>query len=100
MDRCYGALTATSVEIGDLTLSWEGPITHVVVYTGTPGWVCVEPVTIATDGFRLAEGGFSDGGDPMTRHRRRRARRRREPLGHLPLLLVTSLQWPTLPVAF
>ena len=64
MDRCYGVLTATSAEIGDLTLSWDGPITHVVVYTGTPGWVCVEPVTMATDGFRLAEGGF-DGSDPM-----------------------------------
>ena len=63
MDRCYCALTDTVAEIGDLTLSWDGPVTDVVVYTGTPGWVCVEPVTMATDAFRLAESGFD--GTPM-----------------------------------
>ena len=85
MDRCYCALTDTVAEIGDLTLSWDGPVTDVVVYTGTPGWVCVEPVTMATDAFRLAESGFD--GTPDARHRHRRPRRGRHPVGHLPLRL-------------
>jgi aldose 1-epimerase len=55
MDRCFTGLTGTSADIGDLTLSWRGPITQVVVYSGEPGFVCVEPQTMATDGFRLAD---------------------------------------------
>ncbi|MBA3652812.1 MAG: hypothetical protein H0W70_01310 [Actinobacteria bacterium] len=62
MDRCYTALTADRVEVPGLRLGWSGPITHVVVYTGTPGWVCVEPVTMANDGFRLADEGVPGAG--------------------------------------
>lgn len=57
MDRCFTGLTGSAAEIGDLTLSWSGPITQVVVYSEKPGWVCVEPVTMANDGFRLAADG-------------------------------------------
>lgn len=57
MDRAYTGLTAAGVSIGDVTLSWSGPITHVVVYSEQAGWVCVEPVTMANDGFRLAAEG-------------------------------------------
>jgi aldose 1-epimerase len=53
LDDCYTGLTATSARIGDIELSWNGPVRHVVVYTGEPGWVCVEPVTNANDGFNL-----------------------------------------------
>jgi aldose 1-epimerase len=55
MDRCFTGLTGTSADIGDLTLAWRGPITQVVVYSGEPGFVCVEPQTMATDGIRLAD---------------------------------------------
>ena len=57
MDRCFTALTADRARIGDLTLSWDGPIEHVVVYSGEPGWVCVEPVTMANNGFAMAADG-------------------------------------------
>jgi hypothetical protein len=56
MDRCYTGLTGTSATIGDLTLSWRGPITQIVVYSGEPDWVCVEPVTMSNDGFRYPAG--------------------------------------------
>ncbi len=62
MDRCYTALTERSVEVGGLTLSWTGPITQVVVYSGDPHFVCVEPVTMANDGFRLAAEGVAGHG--------------------------------------
>ncbi|MBA2609820.1 MAG: hypothetical protein H0U92_12820 [Actinobacteria bacterium] len=55
MDRCYTGLTERAVEVGGIRLSWDGPITQVVVYSGEPDWVCVEPVTMANDGFRLAD---------------------------------------------
>jgi aldose 1-epimerase len=57
MDRCFTGLSDTSADIGDLTLSWRGPITQVVVYSGEPGFVCVEPQTMATDGIRMADAG-------------------------------------------
>ena len=57
MDRCFTGLTGTTADVPGLHLAWEGPITQVVVYTGDPGWVCVEPVTMANDGFGLAERG-------------------------------------------
>jgi aldose 1-epimerase len=57
MDRCYTGLTGSSADVPGLTVEWSGPVTQVVVYTGEPGWVCVEPVTMASNGFRLvAEG--------------------------------------------
>jgi aldose 1-epimerase len=62
MDRCFTGLTGTSADIGDLTLAWRGPITQVVVYSGEPGFVCVEPQTMATDGFRLADAGVDGSG--------------------------------------
>jgi aldose 1-epimerase len=62
MDRCYTGLTGTTADVGDLTLSWRGPITQVVVYTGEPGFVCIEPVTMASDGFRLAAEGVDGTG--------------------------------------
>jgi aldose 1-epimerase len=57
MDSCYTGLTDTVATVGALTLSWRGPVEHVVVFTGVPGWVCVEPVTNANDGFNLLERG-------------------------------------------
>ncbi len=57
MDRCFTALTANRARIGDLTLSWDGPVDHVVVFSGEPGWVCVEPVTMANNGFAMAAAG-------------------------------------------
>lgn len=57
MDACFTALTATSADVPGARLAWEGPITHVVVYSGEPGWVCVEPVTMANDGIGRAERG-------------------------------------------
>ena len=62
MDRCFTGLTDTGADIGDLTLSWRGPITQVVVYSGEPGFVCVEPQTMATDGIRLADAGVDGTG--------------------------------------
>jgi aldose 1-epimerase len=57
MDRCFTELTASHVDAPGVRLSWTGPMTQVVVYSETPGWVCVEPVTMANDGFRLAAAG-------------------------------------------
>ena len=57
MDRCFTGLTAARARIGDLTLSWDGPVGHVVVYSGEPGWVCVEPVTMVNNGFAMAASG-------------------------------------------
>ena len=62
MDRCFTALTDTVAEIPGLRFHWEGPVTQVVVFTGEPGWVAVEPVTMANDGFRLAEQGVAGHG--------------------------------------
>jgi aldose 1-epimerase len=62
MDRCFTGLTATSAEIGDLMLSWRGPITQIVVFSGEPDYVCVEPVTMANDGIRLADEGVAGTG--------------------------------------
>ena len=50
--------TRTDADAPGVRLSWTGPITQVVVYTGVPGWTCIEPVTMASDGFALAEGGL------------------------------------------
>lgn len=54
MDACFTALTDPAAEVPGAVLRWDGPITNVVVYTGVAGWVCVEPVTMASDGFALA----------------------------------------------
>lgn len=62
LDRCWTGLTGTEATIGDLTLSWSGPITQVVVYTGVDGFVCVEPQTMASDGIRLHEEGVEGTG--------------------------------------
>lgn len=62
MDRCYTALTDTSADVPGVRLSWDGPVTQVVVYTREPGWTCVEPVTMANDGFDLAHRGVPDHG--------------------------------------
>ena len=73
MDRCYTGLDDTSVDVGGLQMSWTGPVTQVVVYSEEPVWVCVEPVTMANDGFRLANDGMPgtgvvglDPGDGLT----------------------------------
>jgi aldose 1-epimerase len=57
MDRCFTELTDDHVEVPGARLRWSGPVTHVVVYTGEPGWMAVEPVTMANDGFGLAARG-------------------------------------------
>ena len=58
MDRCFTGLTDTVAEVPGLRLRWDGPVTQVVVFSGEPGWVAVEPVTMANDGFGLAERGI------------------------------------------
>jgi aldose 1-epimerase len=58
MDRCFTGLTDTAAEVPGLRLHWDGPVSQVVVFTGEPGWVAVEPVTMANDGFGLAERGI------------------------------------------
>ena len=62
MDCCYTGLTANEVRAPGVTLSWDGPVTQVVVYTGESGWACVEPVTMANDGFNLARRGVDGHG--------------------------------------
>lgn len=62
MDACFTALTGTSAEVPGAQLHWDGPVTNAVVYSGEPGWVCVEPVTMASDGFDLAERGVTGHG--------------------------------------
>ncbi|NLD76350.1 MAG: hypothetical protein GX643_06760 [Acidimicrobiales bacterium] len=62
MDACFTDLTDSSADVGDLRLSWGGPITNVVVFSGEPGWVCVEPVTMANDGIAMAERGVEGHG--------------------------------------
>jgi aldose 1-epimerase len=62
MDRCFTDLTGTAVEVPGVRLSWEGAVTQIVVYSGDPGWVCVEPVTMANDGFNLAARGVANHG--------------------------------------
>lgn len=62
MDRCYCGLTGSSAHVGPVQLSWAGPITNVVVYSGEPGWVCIEPVTMANDGFGLGHRGSDETG--------------------------------------
>jgi hypothetical protein len=62
MDSCFTGLTEAAVDVPGIRLTWSGPIQHVVVYSGDPDWVCVEPVTMANDGFRLADEGCADSG--------------------------------------
>lgn len=62
MDRCYTGLTGTSARVGPLTLSWSGPVTQIVVYSEHEGFVCVEPVTMANDGFGLLHRGVAGTG--------------------------------------
>lgn len=62
MDRCYTGLTNNVADVPGLRLQWDGPVTQVVVFSGSPGWVCVEPVTMANNGFALASGGQPDTG--------------------------------------
>ncbi|CAN5597276.1 aldose 1-epimerase [soil metagenome] len=53
MNVCFTALTATVAEVPGARLHWDGPVTDVVVYTGEPGFTCVEPVTMANGAFAL-----------------------------------------------
>jgi aldose 1-epimerase len=54
MDACFTALTAPVADVPGARLHWTGPVTQVVVYSGDPEWLCVEPVTMANNGFELA----------------------------------------------
>lgn len=53
MDACFTSLTGPDAEAPGVRLRWDGPVTNVVVYSREPGWVCVEPVTMPTNGFDL-----------------------------------------------
>lgn len=53
MDRCYTGLDGSVAEVAGIRLRWSDAVTSVVVFTGVPKWVCVEPVTMANDGFRM-----------------------------------------------
>lgn len=57
LDHCLTGLTAERAIVPGLTLEWSPEVTHLVVYTAVPGWLCVEPVTNANDGFNLAAAG-------------------------------------------
>jgi aldose 1-epimerase len=58
MDRCYTGLSGNHADVPGARLRWSDAVTQVVVFSGDPAWVCVEPVTMASDGFRLAEQGM------------------------------------------
>jgi aldose 1-epimerase len=62
MDTCFTGLTGRAARVGDLTLEWSDAAAHVVVYTGDPGWVALEPVTNANDGFNLFDRGVEGTG--------------------------------------
>ena len=62
MDRGYTGLEGVEAVVPGGRLTWFGPITQVVVYTETEGYVCVEPVTMANDGFGLAARGVEGTG--------------------------------------
>jgi len=62
MDRCYTGLTGDEAVVPGLRLSWSAEATQVVVYSEAEGWVCVEPVTMANDGFALADAGIEGTG--------------------------------------
>ena len=62
MDRCYTGLEGSSAEVAGIRLHWSRAVTSVIVFTGVEGWVCVEPVTMANDGFRLADEGVPGSG--------------------------------------
>ena len=62
MDRCYTGLTGQSADVAGVRLHWSGPVTQVVVFSGVPGWVCVEPVTMANNGFRMEADGVAGTG--------------------------------------
>jgi len=57
MDACFTSLTSTVADVPGLRLHWDGPVTNLVVYSAEPGWICVEPVTMANNGFELAQQG-------------------------------------------
>jgi aldose 1-epimerase len=62
MDRCFTGLTATSATVPGLTISWSDEVTQVIVYSESEGYVCVEPVTMANDGFGLLDRGIDGHG--------------------------------------
>lgn len=57
LDRCFTGLDGDTADVPGARLRWSEPIRHVVVFTGHDGWVAVEPVTMANDGFGLAQRG-------------------------------------------
>ena len=62
MDACFTALSQRWADVPGTRLRWDGPITHVVVYSGVSGWVCVEPVTMANNGIAMADAGIDGHG--------------------------------------
>ena len=62
MDACFTALTGSCAGVPGARLCWDGPVTHVVVYTGEPDWVCVEPVTMVNNGIAMADRGAAGHG--------------------------------------
>ena len=61
LDHAYTALIASRARLPDLglDLEWSDAVENVVVYTGKPGWMTVEPVTNANDGFGMLDRGWS-----------------------------------------
>lgn len=53
MDSCFTGLATTRAVLDDVVIEWDDDVEHLVVYTGVPGWICVEPVTNANDAFNL-----------------------------------------------
>lgn len=62
MDACFTSLSRSWADVPGARLHWDGPVTHVVVFSGVAGWVCVEPVTMANNGIAMAEVGIDGHG--------------------------------------
>ncbi len=62
IDTCFTGIGERRAVLDDLIIEWSDDIDHLVVYTGVPGWICVEPVTNANDAFNLDQRGINGTG--------------------------------------
>ena len=62
MDACFTGLTDSWADVPGARLRWDDSVSHVVVYSAEPGWLCVEPVTMVNNGIALADRGEADHG--------------------------------------
>lgn len=62
IDTCFTDVGERRAVLDGVVLAWSDDIDHLVVYTGVPGWMCVEPVTNANDAFNLDSRGVAGTG--------------------------------------